>query len=154
MDSSLSFLNRLSVGKAMANAPHSQVSSYKPSGCIEQLHAFSRGWPHGSYPKPHAPANHIYEPGWQTMGSASQTEPIKQGCLQLLQRLSFMYPPYYPSMCGIICDCKSSIIALSHSSHFFGNCVRNYQQRTTSLLYYSSPLGVQNGQSKRLEEDE
>lgn len=43
LDSSLSFLNRLSVGKAMANAPHGQVSSYKPSGCIEQLHAFSGG---------------------------------------------------------------------------------------------------------------
>lgn len=29
LDSSLSFLNRFSVGKAMANAPRIQVSSYK-----------------------------------------------------------------------------------------------------------------------------
>lgn len=47
LDSSLSFLNRFSAGKAVVAAARSQVSSYKPSGCVEQLHSFSRGWPHG-----------------------------------------------------------------------------------------------------------
>lgn len=45
-DSSLSFLNRLSAGKAMADAPHGLVSGYKPSGCTKQLHAYSRGVGH------------------------------------------------------------------------------------------------------------
>lgn len=40
---SLSFLNGLSAGKATANAPHSQVSGYRPSGCVELLRASSRG---------------------------------------------------------------------------------------------------------------
>lgn len=69
---------------------HSQVSSYKPSGCIEQLHAFSRGWPHGSYPKPRAPVKHMNEPRWRTVGSSSQPETTEQGRLQLLQSLSFI----------------------------------------------------------------
>lgn len=65
LDSSLSFLNRLSVGKPMANAPHGQVSSYKPSGCIEQLHAFSGGGHKDPYPKSKAPVNHVNEARWQ-----------------------------------------------------------------------------------------
>lgn len=126
LDSSLSFLNRLSVGKAMANAPHGQVSSYKPSGCIEQLHAFSEGWPHGSYPKPRARVNIMNEPRWHTVGSNSQADAAEQGRLQLLQRLSCMHPPCYPS---IMCSGLFSHGGLELFKPERRWCVRTGQQR-------------------------
>lgn len=136
LDSSLSFLNRLSVGKAMANAPHSQVSSYKPSGCIEQLHAFSRGWPHGSYPKPHAPVNQMNEPRWHSVGSTSETETAKAGTptatpevvLYLSTLLSFNVWNNLGNSKALL-----PVITLSHSNLFFGFSQKKWFARTYLL---------------------
>lgn len=98
LDSSLSFLNRLSVGKAMAKCtarPGVKLQTQRLHRATTRLLLQGGGHMDPTQSPMQAPVNHVNEPRWAAPHRLKVTG--MDACSS-----SFKCSPYYPSMCGII----------------------------------------------------